>query len=244
MITKKKLEKKIEKLKALKRKNPSKFHRMYSKAMKSAIKSGNSYVLETVPEEFRWYVLYKRKSRRNRSRFKYKIMAYDKRIYVNKFYPYSYHNLEPVLVLTGWFSRKNAKLLYDTWYGKSWRETVKFIKGKKAIQLGFKIGKSLYINGRYRKPKTKLSVLKSYKYSNNKKSYRWNIISDICKENYSDKEKENIIVKRVLDKYETHQCDIPTKEIRVIPKITKNEKLKLPKIQEIKQIRKKDLYEM
>ena len=54
MITKKKLEKKIEKLKALKRKNPSKFHRMYSKAMKSAIKSGNSYVLETVPEEFRW----------------------------------------------------------------------------------------------------------------------------------------------------------------------------------------------
>ena len=43
MITKKKLEKKIEKLKALKRKNPSKFHRMYSKAMKSAIKSGNSY---------------------------------------------------------------------------------------------------------------------------------------------------------------------------------------------------------
>ena len=41
MITKKKLEKKIEKLKALKRKNPSKFHRMYSKAMKSAIKSGN-----------------------------------------------------------------------------------------------------------------------------------------------------------------------------------------------------------
>lgn len=74
--------------------------------MKSAIKSGNSYVLETVPEEFRWYVLYKRKSRRNRGRFKYKIRAYDKRIYVNKFYPYSYHNLEPVLVLTGWFSRK------------------------------------------------------------------------------------------------------------------------------------------
>lgn len=244
MITKKKLEKKIEKLKALKRKNPSKFHRMYSEAMKSAIKDGNSYVLETVPEEFRWYVLYKRKSRRNRDRFKYKIRACDKRIYVNKFYPYSYHNLEPVLVLTGWFSRKNAKLLYDTWYGKSWRETVKFIKGKKAIQLGFKIGKSLYINGRYRKPKTKLSVLKSYKYSNNKKSYRWNIISDICKENYSDKEKENIIVKRVLDKYETHQCDIPTKEIRVNPKITKDEKLKLPKIQEIKQIRKKDLYEM
>lgn len=131
MITKKKLEKKIEKLKALKRKNPSKFHRMYSKAMKSAIKSGNSYVLETVPEEFIWYVLYKRKSRRNRSRFKYKIRAYDKRIYVNKFYPYSYHNLEPVLVLTGWFSRKNAKLLYDTWYGKSWRETVKFIRVKK-----------------------------------------------------------------------------------------------------------------
>jgi hypothetical protein len=57
MITKKKLEKKIEKLKALKRKNPSKFHRMYSEAMKSAIKDGNSYVLETVPEEFRWYVL-------------------------------------------------------------------------------------------------------------------------------------------------------------------------------------------
>ena len=76
-------------------------------------------------------------------RFKYKIRAYDKRIYVNKFYPYSYHNLEPVLVLTGWFSRKNAKLLYDIWYGKSWRETVKFIKGKKAIQLGFKIGKLL-----------------------------------------------------------------------------------------------------
>ena len=56
MITKKKLEKRVEELKALKRKNPSKFHRMYSKAMKSAIKSGNSYVLETVPEEFRWYV--------------------------------------------------------------------------------------------------------------------------------------------------------------------------------------------
>ena len=41
MITKKRLEKKIEKLKALKRKNTSKFNRMYTKAMKSAIKSGN-----------------------------------------------------------------------------------------------------------------------------------------------------------------------------------------------------------
>lgn len=244
MISQKKLEKRVEELKILQKKNPSKFHKMYSKAMKSAIKDGRSYILETVPVEFRWYVLYKRKARREGKRFKYKIRAYDKRIYVNKFYPYSYHNLEPVLVLTGWFSRKNAKLLYDTWYGKSWGETVKFVKGKKAIQLGFKIGRSLYINGKYRTPKSKLTVLKSYKYNNNKKSYRWNIISDLVESNYSDKEKEDIIVKRVLDKYETHQCDIPTKEIGFNPEITKDEKLKLPKIQKIKQIRKKDLYEM
>lgn len=239
MKTKRQIEKRIKELKKLNSSNPSKFLKLYREATSKALKDGNSYVLDTIPEEFRWFTIKKRKNRRRKKRSIYKIHAIDKRIYKNKFYPYSYRGLVPTLVLTGWYRRKNAKLLYDARYGKSWRKTVKFIKGEKAIKLGFQIGYTIFVDGRWLLPITKLTVSKDEKTTNTRKSYWWGIIKDLVEKGYTKKKIEDIITIRVLSRYEIKE-KIPFRDF-TIPGV--KERFRLSKIQKITEERKKDLYE-
>lgn len=74
----------------------------------------------------------------------------DNKIYIHKYYPWSYENYKPALVLQGWYSEEKAKKAYLRVYGPKSLKYVKFIKGKEAIEKGFHITYHLYINGKWR----------------------------------------------------------------------------------------------
>jgi len=73
----------------------------------------------------------------------------DKRIFIHKWYPWSYWSYKPRLVLQGWYNLDLAKQKYIDTYGKENIRHVKWVKGKEAIERDFAIGKRLYIGGKW-----------------------------------------------------------------------------------------------
>lgn len=107
-------------------------------------KVGRFYDLSFLPKVIRDRFI--RQKRRERFR-----RVIDHKIYANKFYPWSYGKTgEPTLILQGWYNVELAKRRYLRRYGKHALDHIRFIQGKEAIERGFKIGKSILVEGKWR----------------------------------------------------------------------------------------------
>lgn len=163
----------------------------------------------------------------------------DDRIYINKYYPWCYKNYIPTLALQGWYNRSEAKKLYKLFYGPNALKHVRFIKGKKAIEKNFSIGKTVYIDGMWRQVKNKLFFSTDHLcYKGTRMKER--IASDklvVSTGAVGKKKREKIIVKQVEIKL------LGNAQGGVIPTIGNKKKLGVSKVQKAFQKRKDYLYE-
>lgn len=97
---------------------------------------------------------YKKYKKRYKYRTRY-IKVFDDRIFLHKWYPWSYWGYKPRLVPQGWYNLDLAKQRYIDLYGKDSLRHVKWIKGKEALERDFIIGKRLYIGNKWERVRTK-----------------------------------------------------------------------------------------
>jgi len=107
-------------------------------------------VTDTLPKEYRDKILNYRAQGKLTTKQANLLLKLDKCIYIHKYYPWSYENYIPALVLQGWYDARVAKRAYLRIYGPNALKHVQFIQGKEAIEKGFKIVGHLYINYRWR----------------------------------------------------------------------------------------------
>lgn len=91
---------------------------------------------------------YKRKTRRYKYASKY-VKVFDDRIYLHKWYPWSYWGYKPRLVPQGWYNLDLAKQRYIDLYGKDNLRHIKWVKGKEALERNFIMGRRLYIGNQW-----------------------------------------------------------------------------------------------
>lgn len=88
----------------------------------------------------------------------------DVKIYLHKWYPWSYnYKGEPAVVLQGFYSLKAARQRFLIYYGRENLRSVHWIKGKTALEKKFVIGKSLLIGGKRKKPISKILLTEAYR---------------------------------------------------------------------------------
>ena len=195
---------------------------------KKSLKIGsNTILLDSIPKKYREYVLKEREGYKEKIK-PFKILKSDKKVYLNKYYPWCYYNYMPRLVLQGWYKLENAKQFYILKYGPDALKHIKFIKGKEALENDFIIGKSLYINGNWI-----LITSKIVFGSINKQSFKKKITEDIYTNDYS--KMEDLLMKNL--KYYT----IPNGGN--FSKIKRKKRSKLQKVQETLRKRKESFYE-
>ena len=118
--------------------------------VKNAPRHNGVIEVSTLPKEYRDKILeYRRQGRLSTVQANI-LLKLDQHIYIHKYYPWSYENYIPALVLQGWYDVKAAKHAYLRVYGPKALKYVRFIQGKRAIEKGFKIVAHLYINNRWR----------------------------------------------------------------------------------------------
>lgn len=163
------------------------------------------------------------------------IAGVDIKIYLHKWYPWSYKNYIPTLVLQGWYNLDRAKQFFLNKYGPEALQYVKFSKGKTILESGdFKVGKTLYINGMWRNVSSK--------------TYR---LSEGRNKAYSSLRFKQQLMMETKKRTRGHNDRVHfDKEITCyqhgrtfIRKNTKKEDLKLQKIQQVNRERKKTLFE-
>lgn len=167
------------------------------------------------------------------------IAGVDIKIFLYKWYPWSYKNYVPTLVLQGWYDVNRAKKFFLNKYGPNALKYVKFSKGKTILESGdFKVGKTLYINGMWRLVNSKIYIPPEDKPE--AQGHSWNRLRFKHMMMESTKKRTRGHNDRVhLDKeliYFQH-------ERTPIQKATRKENLKLQKIQQVKRQRKKTLFE-
>ena len=123
---------------------------------------------EELPPIARDYIVKYRQLAKKRRRAIKAVWDLDTKVWLHKYYPWSYNNYLPTLVLQGWYNENKAKKAYLRVYGPEALRYVKFIKGKDALERDFKVGHNLYINGRWRYIPGKSSMMPN-KYGNNTK---------------------------------------------------------------------------
>lgn len=165
----------------------------------------------------------------------------DDRIYLNKYYPWCYKNYIPTVALQGWYNRKEAKQIYKLFYGPTALKHIRFIKGRNAIAKNFSVGKTVYIDGRWRPVKNKefsspnLSPKSSLDKRGKEKSTTGETI--IMLGAVGKKRKEKILAQQVKSKLGDYGAS------GIISKVKYKKKLRASKVQEIIQSRKTSLYE-
>lgn len=165
----------------------------------------------------------------------------DDRIYLNKYYPWCYKNYIPTVALQGWYNRKEAKQIYKLFYGPTALKHIRFIKGRNAIAKNFSIGKTVYIDGRWRPVKNKeftpVSIIYKRDFIKRKREKSITGRSIIESGAVGKKRKEKILIQEVKAKLGDYGIS------RIIPKVKHKKKLRVSKVQEIIQERKNSLYE-
>lgn len=157
----------------------------------------------------------------------------DLKIFTYKYYPWCYRDEYPTLVLQGWYDVDLAKARYIKRYGKNALKHIKFIKGKEAVERGFKIGPSLFICGKWRMPMNKTLKFMT------KHSRRMNALNRRIIENSA---KKSLQVEKIM-KNELKYQEYQEKQRTYIPEITYKKRIKLQEIQETNQKRSRTLYE-
>lgn len=165
----------------------------------------------------------------------------DDRIYLNKYYPWCYKNYIPTVALQGWYNRKEAKQIYKLFYGPTALKHIRFIKGRNAIAKNFSIGKTVYIDGRWRPVKNKeftpVSIFYKRDFIKRRREKSITGRSIIESGAVGKKRKEKILIQEVKAKLGDYGIS------RIVPKVKHKKKLRVSKVQEIIQERKNSLYE-
>lgn len=146
------------------RNRDQKFMDRYREAMREATKINGRVDPDSLPSDIREYYITKRR-RKNESKYAGKnIDKPDRKIFLHKWYPWSYdNNGTPRVVLQGFYSVKAARKRFYTYYGKEALKHVYWIKGKHALEKGFQVGKSLLIDGKRKKPISKVLLTEAYR---------------------------------------------------------------------------------
>lgn len=165
----------------------------------------------------------------------------DDRIYLNKYYPWCYKNYIPTVALQGWYNRKEAKQIYKLFYGPTALKHIRFIKGRNAIAKNFSMGKTVYIDGRWRPVKNKeftpVSIFSKRGCIKRRREKSITGRSIIESGAVGKKRKEKILIQEVKAKLGDYGIS------RIVPKVKHKKKLRVSKVQEIIQERKNSLYE-
>lgn len=196
---------------------------------------GRSLIRDTLP----LYLRGKKKitTRERHRRRCVELMGLDRKIYLGKYYPWSYKNFIPTLVLQGWYDVKYAKKKYIKQFGPDALKYVKFIKGREALERNFYIGHSLYINGHWEVIRNKtfypIDVKRAHKYQTYKVKLSQNSLS--LKNNLKSPQKESKFLEE--QRYIQH-------ERKYTGETTVKERLELQTIQKTKPKGKKGVYEI
>lgn len=182
----------------------------------------------------------RRKQRRLQRRFK-QIAGVDIKIWLHKWYPWSYKNYVPTLVLQGWYDVSKAKEYFINKYGPNALKHIHFSKGKHIMEAGgFQVGYSLYINGKFIVVNSKIYVpveakAESVGHSFNRWDFKQQSMSTLKKRTRGHNDRV-AYDKEVL--YYAKDRKLP------VQKLKKKEELRLQKVQEINRERKKTLFEI
>lgn len=213
------------------------FMKRYHEAMSEVTRINGKVDLDSLPEEFHSYYLERQKRKQYYRRFRRSIKDKDRKIYLHKWYPWSYNrNGQPSLVLQGFYSIKIARKRFVTYYGKEACKSIHWIKGKGALEREFLIGRTLRIGGRYKPPISKILLTENF---NNHISRAKDILGKEIskKKGLKSKAKEGYLLKLV------GQLNYGTKEYRTATKLIPEKQIQLSKAKSIKAKRKKTLYE-
>lgn len=158
----------------------------YKKALKDALRIGREVVIDSLPEDLREYhkeVLKKREKK------KVSLSTMDRMINIKKYYPWSYRNMVPTLVLQGWYDLKLAKKRYRKYYGKDALKYVHWIKGDEALARDFKIGSSLLIGDSFKRIQTKFFFTHATRLTKTRKSFKRKLVKKMKAHDASERER-------------------------------------------------------
>ena len=209
----------------------------YRECLKEATRINGVVDPDSLPPDVRAYFLEKKRRREYHRRFGKVIKERDIKIYLHKWYPWSYnYKGEPAVVLQGFYSLKAARKRFLTYYGRENLKSVHWIKGKTALEKKFVIGQSLLIGGKRKKPISKVLLTEAYR--NSKDSAKRELGKRLArKKRLSSQNKEKYFL-NLVDKF-----NYGAKEYRTVLKPIPEKLVKLSKAKEIESKRKKALYE-
>lgn len=218
------------------RQRDKRFLDRYKECIKEATVVNGSIDPDSLPPDVRTYFLEKKRRADFHRRHGKFIREMDIKVYLNKWYPWSYnYKGEPALVLQGFYSLKAARKRFLTYYGRGNIQSVHWIKGKTALEKGFVIGKSLLIGGKRKKPISKILLTEAYR--NSKSSAQRTLGKRLSKKKrLSSQQKEKYFVDLV------EKFNYGTKEYRTLLKAVPEKLVKLSKAKENESKRKKALY--
>lgn len=203
-------------------KGQQQWYRYYRKL---APKYKHRSILDGIPEELHEYAKsYHSRRAKKRKRKNQLVKWLDDKVYIHKWYPWSYWGYRPRLVLQGWYNLKLGKKFYKDTYGKDNLRHIKWIKGREALERNFRIGKRLFIGGMWVQVRSK-TYFRAIAFKN----YLYKTVTT----------KSNPFIESKVLKISNTIID----EKRVTIRSNKSKKRsKLPLLQKVKQDRAKDLY--
>lgn len=221
----------------VKRPRDYQFLKRYREAMAETTKVNGKVDLDSLPLEFHNYYHERQKRKEYYKRFRHQIKDKDRKVYLHKWYPWSYNRHgDPSIVLQGFYSIKAARIRFVTYYGKEACKTIHWIKGRGALERQFKVGKTLNIGGRWKRPISKILLTENYR---NHLSRAKEVLGKelIKKKGLKSQSKENYLLNLV------GKLNYGTKEYRTVLQAVPKRKIQLSQAKAIEAKRKKALYE-
>lgn len=150
-----------------KRKRRLTLEERYREVMATIPKLKGKYLEDEIPDsEVQEKLLKKRAKNKAEQKLQHSVWDLDTRIFIHKYYPWSYRDYIPTLILQGWYSKEKAKRVYRKIFGPHALDHVKFISGKGALERNFSVGISLYINNHWQYIPSKTGLLALSKFGN------------------------------------------------------------------------------
>lgn len=209
----------------------------YRKCVAEATRVNGVIDPDSLPPDVRRYYLEKKRRADYHRKAGKVIKEMDIKIYLHKWYPWSYnYKGEPAVVLQGFYSLKAARKRFLTYYGREACKTVHWIKGKTALEKGFVIGKTLLIDGKRKKPISKILLTEAYR--NSKESAQREIGRRLSKKKRLKSQQKEKYFLDLVDKF-----NYGAKEYRSVFKPVPEKLTKLSEVKKAESKRKKDLYE-
>lgn len=218
------------------RQRDKRFLDRYKECIKEATVVNGAIDPDSLPPDVRAYYFEKKRRADFHRRHGKLIREMDVKIYLHKWYPWSYnYKGEPAVVLQGFYSLKAARQRFLIYYGRENLRSVHWIKGKTALEKKFVISKSLLIGGKRKKPISKILLTEAYR--NAKSSAQRTLGERLArKKRLSSQQKEKYFI-NLVEKF-----NYGAKEYRTLLKAVPEKLVKLSKAKETESKRKKTLY--